>query len=77
VFTRAELKHLATFAARHDLFVLTDEIYKHFVYNSNRRNLPASLPGMQDRTITISGLSRTFSITGWGVGSCLGDARWG
>ena len=76
VFSFAELELLAAFAARHDLFVFTDEIYEHFVYNGNKHIPPAVLPGMKERTITISGLSKTFSITGWRVGYSICDARW-
>lgn len=76
VFSRKELEHLATFASRHDLFVFTDEIYEHFLYDGCRHIPPATLPGMRERTITISGLSKTFSITGWRIGYCLCDARW-
>ena len=76
VFTQEELERLAAFAAKHDLFVFTDEIYEHFVYDGNRHIPPATLPGMKERTITISGLSKTFSITGWRVGYCICDAKW-
>jgi aminotransferase len=76
VFTEAELKQLADFAARHDLFVFTDEIYEHFLYDGRKHIPPATLPGMWERTITISGLSKTFSITGWRIGYSICDARW-
>lgn len=76
VFTPEELERLAAFAAKNDLFVFTDEIYEHFVYNGSRHIPPATLTGMKERTITISGLSKTFSITGWRVGYCICDARW-
>jgi aminotransferase len=76
VFTRAEMETIARFAINHDLFVFTDEIYEHFVYDGHRHIVLATLPGMRERTITISGLSKTFSITGWRVGYCLCDARW-
>ena len=76
VFTAEELARLAAFATKHDLFVFTDEIYEHFVYDGNQHISPATLPGMKERTITISGFSKTFSITGWRVGYCLCDARW-
>jgi aminotransferase len=76
VFSQKELERLAAFAARHDLFVFTDEIYEHFVYDGNRHIPPAVLPGMKERTITISGLSKTFSITGWRVGYSISDAKW-
>jgi len=75
VFTRAELEILAGFAFRHDLFVFTDEIYEHFLYDGNVHIPPMTIPGLRERTITISGLSKTFSITGWRVGYCICDAR--
>jgi len=76
VFTQDELQIIADFAQRHDLFVFTDEIYEHFVYDGRRHISPATLPGMQERTITIAGVSKTFSITGWRIGYCICDARW-
>ncbi|MGA2363188.1 MAG: aminotransferase class I/II-fold pyridoxal phosphate-dependent enzyme [Candidatus Aminicenantales bacterium] len=76
VFSAPELESLASFAIRHDLFVFTDEIYEHFLYDGRRHFPPATLPGMRERTITISGLSKTFSITGWRIGYCLCDSRW-
>lgn len=76
VFNQKELEVIAGFALKHDLFVFTDEIYEHFVYDGYRHIAPATLPGMKERTITVSGLSKTFSITGWRVGYCICDARW-
>lgn len=76
VFNREELKTISNFASEHDLFVFTDEIYEHFVYDGDRHIAPSTLPGMKERTITISGLSKTFSITGWRVGYCICDAQW-
>jgi len=76
VFSRFEIEMIADFAVNHDLFVFTDEIYEHFLYNGLRHIPPATLPGMGERTITISGLSKTFSITGWRIGYCLCDAQW-
>jgi aminotransferase len=76
VFTHKELERLAACAAKHDLFVFTDEIYEHFVYPGHKHISPVTLPGMKERTITISGLSKTFSITGWRVGYSICDARW-
>ena len=76
VFTRAELEGLAAIALEHNLFVISDEIYEHFVYGDARHVSMASLPGMRDRTILISGFSKTFSITGWRVGYLVADARW-
>ncbi|MBM3854300.1 MAG: pyridoxal phosphate-dependent aminotransferase [Verrucomicrobia bacterium] len=76
VFSRETLDLLAAFAKKHDLFVFTDEIYEHFLYGERPHIPPATLPGMKERTITISGLSKTFSITGWRIGYCICDARW-
>ena len=76
VFSRAELEAIAALAQEHDLFVFTDEIYEYFVFDGTEHVSPASLPGMAERTITISGLSKTFSITGWRVGYLAADRRW-
>jgi aminotransferase len=76
VFSRAELESLAALALEHDLFVFTDEIYEYFVYDGARHIPITSLPGMRERTIAISGFSKTFSITGWRLGYVLADARW-
>jgi aminotransferase len=76
VFTRSELELIADFAERHDLFVITDEIYEYFLYDGLEHLSIATLPGMKERTITISGYSKTFSITGWRIGYTVSDARW-
>src|SRR5271169_4181696 len=76
VFSRAELEGIAAVAEEHDLFVLTDEIYEYFVFDGKEHVSPATLPGMAERTISISGLSKTFSITGWRVGYLTADKRW-
>jgi aminotransferase len=76
VFSRQELEAIAKLAVEHDLFVITDEIYEYFLYDSVAHISPATLPGMAERTITISGLSKTFSITGWRIGYLAADARW-
>jgi len=76
VFGREDLETIAGFAEKHDLFLFTDEIYEHFIYDGRQHIPPATLPGMWERTITVSGLSKTFSITGWRVGYCFCDARW-
>jgi aminotransferase len=76
VFSREELEFVADMARRHDLFVFTDEIYEYFLYDGERHISPASLPGLRDRTITISGFSKTYSITGWRIGYAVCDARW-
>lgn len=76
VYSRQELERIAAFAERHDLFVFTDEIYEHFVYDGREHISPATLPGMKERTITISGVSKCFSVTGWRIGYSICDARW-
>jgi aminotransferase len=76
VFSSEELEFIAELAVRHDLFVITDEIYEYFLYDDNEHISPASLPGMKERTITISGFSKTYSITGWRLGYAVCDARW-
>ncbi|HMJ12342.1 MAG TPA: pyridoxal phosphate-dependent aminotransferase [Polyangiaceae bacterium] len=75
VFDREELERIAVFAVRHNLAVITDEIYDHFVYDARRHTSPASLPALRERTISIGGFSKTFSITGWRVGfsACASD----
>jgi aminotransferase len=76
VFTRQELETIGRFAARHELFIFTDEIYEHFLYDGCEHVAPLSIPGMRERTITIGGLSKTFSITGWRIGYCICHERW-
>lgn len=76
VFDAAELALIASFADAHDLFVFTDEIYEYFVYDGLAHVSPAALPGMRERTITISGVSKTFSVTGWRIGYAACDERW-
>lgn len=76
VFTREELQLLADFAIEHDLFVFTDEMYEYFLYEDAHHLSIATLPGMAERTITISGFSKTFSVTGWRLGYLTADARW-
>ena len=76
VFSRGELAKIAEIATRHDLFIFTDEIYQHFVYDGQRHLSPASLPGIAERTITISGFSKVFSITGWRIGYVYASAKW-
>jgi aspartate/methionine/tyrosine aminotransferase len=67
VFQRAELEQIAALAREFDAICVTDEIYEHILYEG--RHIPmATLPGMADRTVTISGASKTFSVTGWRVG---------
>lgn len=76
IFARSELECIADFATAHDLFVFTDEIYEYFVYDGRRHISLGSLPHMAERTITISGFSKTFSITGWRIGYSVSAPRW-
>lgn len=76
VFSREELETVGRFATRHDLFIFTDEIYEYFVYDGRRHVPPAAVEGIRERAITISGLSKTFSITGWRIGYCICDRKW-
>ena len=76
VFTEAELKMISDFAVRHDLFVFTDEIYEYFVYDGRTHISPGSIPEIADRTITISGYSKTYSITGWRIGYSACRKQW-
>jgi aminotransferase len=68
VFSRAELEVIADVCRRHDLLAITDEIYEHIVYDGPGHTPIATLPDMADRTITISGISKSYSVTGWRVG---------
>lgn len=68
VFTYDELKIIADLAEKYDAFVITDEVYEHIVYEPNKHVYFASLPGMRQRTISCSSLSKTYSITGWRLG---------
>jgi aminotransferase len=68
VFTREELLFIARLVEEHDTFVITDEVYEHIVYAPSEHVYFAALPGMAERTISCSSLSKTYSITGWRLG---------
>lgn len=68
VFTREELKIIADLAIKYDAYVITDEVYEHIIYAPNRHVYMNSLPGMWERTISCSSLSKTYHITGWRLG---------
>lgn len=70
VFTRAEVSAIAELAEQHDFLIFTDEIYEHLVYGGHHHPI-ATWPGMRERTVTISGLSKTFSCTGWRLGYAI------
>lgn len=76
VFSRTELEGIADVTRRHDLFAFTDEIYEYFLYDGSRHISLATLSGMSERTITVGGYSKTFSITGWRIGYSVADQRW-
>ncbi|MGI8665870.1 MAG: pyridoxal phosphate-dependent aminotransferase [Jatrophihabitans sp.] len=73
VFDRAELGLIAELAIEHDLVVVTDEVYEHLVFDGEHVPI-ATLPGMAERTLTISSAGKTFSVTGWKVGWICGPA---
>lgn len=75
VFTYDELKIIADFAEKYDTFVITDEVYEHIVYEPHKHTYFATLPGMWDRTISCSSLSKTYSITGWRLGYIIAPER--
>lgn len=68
VFTREELERIAALCQQHDCLAITDEIYEYILYDGAEHVSLASLPGMAERTVTISGMSKTFSVTGWRLG---------
>jgi len=68
VFTRAELEIIRDLCVEFDVLAITDEIYEHILYDGTQHISMASLDGMQNRTITINGMSKTYSVTGWRVG---------
>ena len=76
VFTTQELQGIAELAHQHDLFVFTDEIYEYFVYDQRKHVSLGAFPDMAERTITISGYSKTFSITGWRIGHAVASPQW-
>jgi aminotransferase len=71
VFTRSELEQIAALCRKWDVVAVTDEIYEHILYDGCEHVSLAGLEGMRERTVTISGISKTYSVTGWRVGYCL------
>jgi aminotransferase len=76
VFSRTEIEQVAAVCNEHDLFLFTDEIYEYFVYDGTKHICPATLEGMRERTIVMSGFSKTFSVTGWRLGYVTADVKW-
>jgi aminotransferase len=75
VFSRAELEAIAALCRRYDTLAITDEIYEHIIFGAARHISLASLDGMRERTITISGLSKTYSVTGWRLAYAVAAER--
>jgi aspartate/methionine/tyrosine aminotransferase len=75
VFSQAELEAIAALCRRHDTLAITDEIYEHIIYGESRHVSLATLPGMAERTVTISGLSKTYSVTGWRLAYAIASER--
>jgi len=73
VFTRQELEYISELAIEFDTYIITDEVYEHLVYEPYQHLYLASFPGMKERTITCSSLSKTYSITGWRLGHIIAD----
>ena len=76
IFNRSEMQAIAAVCKDHDLFLFTDEIYEYFVYDGAEHVCAATLEGMRERTIVMSGFSKTFSVTGWRLGYVCADAKW-
>ncbi len=72
VFTRAELELIRDLCVEYNVLAITDEIYEHIIYDGTQHISLAGLDGMADRTVTINGLSKTYSVTGWRVGWAVG-----
>jgi aminotransferase len=75
VFTRAELELIRDLCVKFDVLAITDEIYEHILYDGTQHISMASLDGMQDRTVTINGMSKTYAVTGWRVGWTIAPPR--
>jgi aminotransferase len=75
VFTRKELEAIARLCVKWDAIAITDEIYEHITFDGREHVPIATIDGMQDRTVTISALSKTYAVTGWRVGWTVADAR--
>lgn len=75
VFSRQDLETLAEVAVKHDLIVFVDEIYEKLVYDGANHISLASLPGMENRTITVNGFSKAYAMTGWRIGYAAAEKR--
>ncbi len=75
VFTRSELETISALCRHYDTLAITDEIYEHIIFDGARHVSIASMPGMRERTVTISGLSKTYSVTGWRLAYAIANER--
>ncbi len=75
VFSKRDLKNIAEVAQEHDLIVFADEIYEKLVYDDAKHMSIGSLPGMEDRTITVNGFSKAYAMTGWRIGYVVADKK--
>jgi aminotransferase len=75
VFTRRELESIRDLCAEFDVLAITDEIYEHILFDGSKHVAIASLPGMEERTITINGMSKTYAVTGWRVGWTIASPK--
>ena len=73
VFSRQEMEEIASLCLKWDVYAITDEIYEHILYDGAKHISIGSLPGMEDRTITINSISKTYSVTGWRVGWAIAE----
>ncbi len=73
VFSKQELEEIARLSIKWDSYAITDEIYEHILYDGEKHVSLATIPGMEDRTITINSISKTYSVTGWRVGWAIAD----
>lgn len=75
VFSLKELEEIAALCTRWDVFAVTDEIYEHILYDGLQHISIATIPGMEDRTVTINSISKTYSVTGWRVGWAIANEQ--
>lgn len=75
VFTRDELEHVASLCRKWDVIGITDEIYEHILYDGRQHVCLATLDGMRERSVTVGGMSKSYSVTGWRVGTILAPPR--
>ena len=74
VYTEDELTFIAELCQKYDVIAVTDEVYEHILFDNSRHIRLATLPGMENRTVTLSSLGKSFTVTGWKIGWAIGDA---